>query len=73
MFGGYVRWQVDLPPPDDAMPARMALTTIDTAVRHTGGPNPGPVHINCQLREPLAPSVVPWNRMALQVGGHPRA
>ena len=70
MFGGYVRWQVDLPPPDDAVPARMALTTVDAAVRYAGGPNAGPVHINCQLREPLAPTEAPWDRRALQVRSH---
>ena len=67
MFGGFVRWQADLPPPDDAMPARMALTTIGTALRYTGGPNAGPVHLNCQLREPLGPSPATWDPAALQV------
>ena len=67
MFGGYVRWQVDLPPPDDAMPARMALTTINTALHCAAGQASGPVHINCQLREPLAPTPANWDRSALKV------
>ena len=67
MFGSFVRWQVDLPPPDDAMPARMALTTIDAAVRYACGPFAGPVHINCQMREPLIPAAAPWDRAAVQV------
>ena len=67
MFGSYVRWQADLPPPDDAMPARMALTTIDAAVRHATGPAAGPVHLNCQLREPLGPAPADWRRTALTV------
>ena len=67
MFGSFVRWQVDLPPPDDAMPARMALTTVDAAVRYARGPNAGPVHINCQMREPLTPAAAPWDRAAVQV------
>ncbi len=67
MFGSYVRWQADLPPPDDAMPARMAVTTIDAAVRHATGPAAGPVHLNCQLREPLGPGPADWQRSALTV------
>lgn len=67
MFGSFVRWQVDLPPPDDVMPARMALTTVDAAVRYAGGPNAGPVHINCQMREPLTPAQAAWNRASLKV------
>ena len=67
MFGRYVRWQVDMPPPDDAVPARMALTTVDVALRHATGASPGPVHLNCQLREPLGPRPTDWRRAALKV------
>jgi len=67
MFGSYVRWQADLPPPDDAMPARMAVTTIGAAVRHATGPAAGPVHLNCQLRDPLGPGPTDWRRSALTV------
>ena len=67
MFGSYVRWQADLPPPDDAMPARTAITAIDVAMRHATGPAAGPVHLNCQLREPLGPGPADWQRSALQV------
>lgn len=67
MFGSYVRWQADLPPPDDAMPARVAVTTIDAAVRHATGPAAGPVHLNCQLREPLGPTSSAWGYTALAV------
>ena len=68
MFGGYVRWQADMPPPDDDIPARMALTTIDVALRHATGASAGPVHLNCQLREPLGPTPTDWQRAALKVG-----
>lgn len=31
IFGSYVRWQQDMPPPSPDVPGRMALTTVDTA------------------------------------------
>eukprot|EP00892_Ulva_mutabilis_P000338 jgi/Ulvmu1/10304/UM060_0106.1 len=71
LFGGYVRHAVDLPPPDasPAYSASSVLTVIDAAVRHAVNPSaPGPVHVNCQLRDPLAPVVtaqgVPVDTMA---------
>ena len=67
IFGGYTRWAFDLPPPSSAVPARMALTTIDTAHRQSVSPCPGPVHINVQLREPLSPVQQPWSLGVLQV------
>ena len=51
-FGSAVRWFFDLPCPDTAIPPTMPLSTMSQAFfqsRH------GPVHINCMLREPLAP------------------
>ncbi|EIE27179.1 Thiamin diphosphate-binding protein, partial [Coccomyxa subellipsoidea C-169] len=66
IFGGYTRWAADVPAPDAAMPARMALTTVDAAYRHATGDGPGPVHLNLQFREPLAPSQTPWPSSALQ-------
>ena len=67
IFGGYTRWAFDLPPPSSAVPARMALTTVDTAHRQSVLPCPGPVHINVQLREPLSPVQHPWSLGVLQV------
>ena len=67
IFGGYARWAFDMPPPSAAAPARMALTTIDAAHRHATAPQPGPVHINVQLREPLSPVQQPWPLDVLQV------
>ncbi len=66
IFGGYTRWAADVPAPDAAMPARLALTTVDAAYRHATGDGPGPVHLNLQFREPLAPSQTPWPSSALQ-------
>ena len=67
IFGGYTRWAVDVPPPDPAVPVRALLTTTDAAVRFATGTPAGPVHINCQFREPLAPNVVEWPKSLLKV------
>ena len=65
IFGGYVRWAADLGPPDAAVPARAALAAADEAVRRASGPAAGPVHLNLQFREPLAPVPAPWPKQAL--------
>lgn len=58
IFGDFVRHACNLPPPEASgsyQPAAV-LTQIDAAVRHaTLATSPGPVHINCQFRDPLAP------------------
>ncbi|MGB5137281.1 MAG: 2-succinyl-5-enolpyruvyl-6-hydroxy-3-cyclohexene-1-carboxylic-acid synthase, partial [Candidatus Zixiibacteriota bacterium] len=55
MFGDYLRWSIDLLPPDTQVPPEVVLTTIDQAVRMSFGRQAGPVQLNCQYREPLAP------------------
>jgi len=55
IYGNYVRWDFDLPVPDENIIPEMVLTTIDQAVFMSKNPLPGPVHINCMFREPLAP------------------
>ncbi|KAK9837268.1 hypothetical protein WJX81_002656 [Elliptochloris bilobata] len=65
IFGGYVRWAADLGPPDAAVPARAVLAAADEAVRRASGPAAGPVHLNLQFREPLAPVLAPWPAGAL--------
>lgn len=67
IFGGYCRWAVDIPPPDHTVPVRGLLTTTDAAVRFAIGKPAGPVHMNCQFREPLAPSVTDWPKTLLKV------
>ncbi len=55
MFGDYVRWQATMPCPDEAVPARMVLDTVDCAVFRATRAPAGPVHLNCMFRDPLAP------------------
>ncbi|XP_048134973.1 protein PHYLLO, chloroplastic isoform X3 [Rhodamnia argentea] len=51
-FGSFVRYFFSLPVPSDRIPARMALTTLDSAVHWATSAPCGPVHVNCPFREP---------------------
>ncbi len=53
-FGSYVRWHYDLPCPSPDLPLRTLLSTVDQAVARARWGQPGPVHLNCMFREPLA-------------------
>lgn len=55
LFGDYIRWHTSLPCPDENIPPRFVLTTIDQAVYRARSSPAGPVHINCMFREPLMP------------------
>ena len=55
LFGSHARWFVDLPVPDPAIHPAYVLTTVDQAVQRARDAWPGPVHLNCMFREPLAP------------------
>jgi 2-succinyl-5-enolpyruvyl-6-hydroxy-3-cyclohexene-1-carboxylate synthase len=55
LFGDYVRWQFDLPTPTLDIAPAMVLTTADQAVYRAMRTPPGPVHLNCMFRKPLAP------------------
>jgi len=73
MFGGAPRWSADLPAPQleggegaAAQVAAWRATARDavafatgTAGHAAGGGEPGPVHLNVQLREPLVPTEEP--------------
>ncbi len=61
IFGDYVRFFFDLPCPTRDIAAESILTTIDQAVFRAQGELPGPVHLNCMFREPLAPSQIKKN------------
>lgn len=55
IFANYLRWSFDLLPPDEQVKPEFLLTTIDQAIERSLFAPPGPVQINCQFREPLAP------------------
>ena len=56
IFGAFARYAVDLPPPGDGAPARVYATAAAAAVAPPPRrPRPGPVHVNCQFRDPLGP------------------
>lgn len=65
LFGRYVRWQFDLPCPDEKIPLAMVLTTADQAVHRAQHPQAGPVHLNCMFREPLGLQLKTFPRRAL--------
>ncbi len=69
IFGGCARWAADLGPPDPGVPARAALAAAGEAVRRATGAAAGPVHLNLQFREPLAPLRAAWPASALRVRG----
>ena len=59
LYGTAVRWSIDLPVPEEA-DVVAAAGWADTAVALASGADPGPVHLNWPLREPLEPaSTVP--------------
>ncbi len=55
MFGSYLRLSFDLLPPDEQIKPEFVLSTIDQVVYRSLNTPAGPVHLNCQFREPLAP------------------
>ena len=61
IFGGFARYSVDLAPPGDGAPARVWATAANAATRHLKGNKKGPVHVNCQFRDPLGPVPCAWN------------
>ncbi|MEL6614219.1 MAG: 2-succinyl-5-enolpyruvyl-6-hydroxy-3-cyclohexene-1-carboxylic-acid synthase [Bacteroidota bacterium] len=56
LFQSVARWTVDLSPPTPEVDPAYVLTTAAHAVARARGPFPGPVHLNCPFREPLAPT-----------------
>ncbi len=53
MFGSYVRWRVEIPACEPQLSDEWLGTTIAHAVFRSKIPPPGPVHLNCQFREPF--------------------
>ncbi|KAI4357933.1 hypothetical protein L6164_001848 [Bauhinia variegata] len=65
-FGSFVRFFFNLPAPTDQIPARIVLTTLDSAVHWATSSPSGPVHINCPFREPLENSPSVWTSNCLK-------
>ncbi|SFB99330.1 2-succinyl-5-enolpyruvyl-6-hydroxy-3-cyclohexene-1-carboxylate synthase [Halobiforma haloterrestris] len=60
LYGDAVRWFAELPEPEaDERKVRSLRTTAARALAETGGPEPGPVHLNCPFRKPLEPTELP--------------
>jgi 2-succinyl-5-enolpyruvyl-6-hydroxy-3-cyclohexene-1-carboxylate synthase len=53
IFQDFIRWQIDLPCPDEQFSLRFLSTSIAQAVYRANHSPKGPVHINCMLREPF--------------------
>ncbi|MDE0655383.1 MAG: 2-succinyl-5-enolpyruvyl-6-hydroxy-3-cyclohexene-1-carboxylic-acid synthase [Acidimicrobiaceae bacterium] len=59
LYGTAVRWSIDLPVPDEAG-GGAAAGWAEAAIASASGRDPGPVHLNWPLREPLEPvSTIP--------------
>lgn len=53
MFGSYVRWYAEIPAAEPGISDRWLAGTIAHAVYRATLSPPGPVHLNCQFREPF--------------------
>lgn len=60
LFGKYSMFFADLPCPEEREDAAFILNIIDDAFSAATAINAGPVHLNCQFREPLSPKKLPW-------------
>jgi len=56
LYGGRARWSFDLPAPRPDVPLASVLTAVDQLVYRAHRGPAGPVHLNCQFAEPLAPT-----------------
>ena len=55
-----LRWFKDMPCPEATAPLEPLLSDASYALARACGAPRGPVHLNCMLREPLAPTAAPW-------------
>ncbi|MCS6808365.1 MAG: 2-succinyl-5-enolpyruvyl-6-hydroxy-3-cyclohexene-1-carboxylic-acid synthase [Bacteroidota bacterium] len=61
IFGEYVLWYTDIPCPTEDIAPSVLLTTIDYAIFRARTAPSGAVHVNCMIREPLAPIQQPFS------------
>ena len=67
LYGSYLRFEAELPTPEpSAERLRRVRSIAARAVAETQVGEPGPVHLNVPLREPLDPSEVREDREALE-------
>jgi 2-succinyl-5-enolpyruvyl-6-hydroxy-3-cyclohexene-1-carboxylate synthase len=66
LFGSFVRFFADVPPPSEHLSPAYLLGLVDDALHAANGPVRGPVHLNLQYREPLAPVSRAFPRTRLQ-------
>jgi len=69
IYGVYPRLAVNLDPPDSHTLAAPILHQVDALYDASMGSHPGPVHMNCQFREPLLPENSHSKRQADVVDG----
>jgi 2-succinyl-5-enolpyruvyl-6-hydroxy-3-cyclohexene-1-carboxylate synthase len=53
LFSSYLRWQANLPLSDPLLPPRFLAAALGQALYLCQNLRPGPVHLNCMLREPF--------------------
>jgi 2-succinyl-5-enolpyruvyl-6-hydroxy-3-cyclohexene-1-carboxylate synthase len=68
IFGSYVRYFADVPAPAENTSPASARDFVDQACRAARFETPGPVHLNCMFREPLAPEFIPEDPVPHEVG-----
>ena len=68
IFGNYTRMDWDLEAPNNDSAAVFAVQKVDEAVQASRDTPAGPVHLNCQFRDPLAPLELSFDRGACMKG-----